>query len=419
MIHYIPKRQTVAFSRLHLSAGAAAKSPSSFVAAHNKSLLKLKQNVLEWNSSGTDLYAVGDSKEEIYSEFETTMKKLAGDLALPVKILPAGEKMKPKYHGLTVSRDITIPGANTLHPVCASENSRPDFTVMYFGLPVMIMELQSQCEYWKAIEQICLYLFDQFRYLRNISTTFKKWSGYLYAKAAQNHNKCSKRKVNGCVTCVDMKWNDEELAFEVTFKPLTFDEYKEDVKKHLQEQIELIDGLQRHAGDKIPPLQFGIPLSEESITFINTQFAAAISKIANRQADADNPNPKKPKLSLSLEQWPSLTSIIVADNDSVFKYIFSVAERERIRDLRELSEEIDVTDCQFLLPDPERFRISDKVFFRYPRLPAYPMSKEEVRECFHDYAKSVSEALSSMHDLLKYAHCDVRMDNIVFKEKGG
>ena len=126
-------------------------------------------------------------------------------------------------------------------------------------------------------------------------------------------------------------------------------------------------------------------------------------------------------MSLSLEQWPSLTSIIVADTDSVFKFIFSVVESETIRRLRKLSEKkkIDVSDCQFLLPDPEDFLISDKSFFWYPRLPAYPMSKEEVRECFHDYAKSVSEALSSMHDLLKYAHCDVRMENIVFKKKGG
>ena len=405
----LPKKRTVAFARPHPSAGAAAKSTSLFVATLNKSLLNIDDDLEEWNSSSIDLYAVGGSKEEIYSEFETTMKKLGGEIGLPVKIVPAGDPMNPEDRGLSVMRDRTIPGANTLHAVCASQKSRPDFTVTYCGMPVMIMELQSLGEYWHAIQQTCFYLFDHFRYVRNISTTLKEWSGYLYAKASE--------RVNGCVTRVDIKWNDEELAFKVTFEPLKLDEYKADLKKHLKKQI---NNLRPYEEAGIPPLLFGIPLSEESITFINEEIDAANSQIADRQADAHNPTAKKAKLLLPLEQWPSLTSIIVADKHWVFKYIFSVVEEKTIRDLRKLSEKkkIDVYDCQFLLPDPEDFLISDKSFFRYSRLPADPMSKEEVQECFPDYAKSVSEALSSMHDLLKYAHCDVRMENIVFKEKG-
>ena len=278
----LPKKRTVAFARLRPSAGT--ESTALFVATLNKSLLIIDDDLEEWNSSGIDLYAVGKSEEAIYSEFETTMKKRGGEIGLPVKIVPAGDKMNPKDRGLSVIRDKTIPGANTLHAVLASQKSRPDFTVTYCGMPVMIMELQSPCEYWHAIQQICFYLFDHFRYVPNISATFKEWSGYLYAKAAQDHNECSKKKVNGCVTRVDIKWLDEELAFEVTFEPLKLDEYKADMKKHLQKQI---DNLRSHKVAEMPPLLLGIPLSEESITFINTQIADAIHLDA-----ADNPNAK-------------------------------------------------------------------------------------------------------------------------------
>ena len=350
------------------------------------------------------LYAI--SKEKIYSEIEEMIKEFGREFGQDLTVTENTD-VDHNEVGLTVKKEGEIPGLRNLPAICASAKSKPDFVVIYCEVPVMVIELQSPCKFENAIRQTYLYVFDHLRLLRNISTTFKKWSGYLYAKPSKRHQ-CPEKEVNGCVTRVDIKWLDEELAFEVTFKPLKLDEYKANTKKHLKKQI---DDLRRHLGAEKPPLLFGIPLSEGSITFLNTKIAAAFSKTANP------PVPKK--LKTSLEQWPSLTSIIVADKDWVFKYIFSVVEEKTIRDLREFSEEIDVSDCQFLFPDPKRFRISDKAFFRYPRLPAYPMSKEEVRECFHDYAKSVSEALSSMHNLLKYAHCDVRMENIVFKEKEG
>ena len=202
--------------------------------------------------------------------------------------------------------------------------------------------------------------------------------------------------------------NDDKLAFELSFEPLKLDEYKADMKKHFEKQI---DDLRRHLGAEEPPLLFGIPLSEGSITFLNTNITAATSNTANP------PDPKK--LKTSFEQWPSLTSIIVSNKDLVFKYVFWETEENTLFRLKDISKDITVvspSDRQFLLPVDSKM-ISDKAFFMYPRLPAYPMSKEEVQECFPDYAKSVSEALSSMHNLLKYAHCDVRMENIVFQKK--
>ena len=117
---------------------------------------------------------------------------------------------------LSVKKEGEIPRLRNLPAICASEKSKPDFVVIYCEVPVMVIELQSPCKFENAIKQTYLYVFDHLRLLRNISTTFKTWSGYLYAKPSKRHN-CPEKEVKGCVIRVDIKWNDEELAFEVTF----------------------------------------------------------------------------------------------------------------------------------------------------------------------------------------------------------
>ena len=151
---------------------------------------------------GIDSYAI--SKKKIYSEIEEMIKEFGREFGQDVTVTENTENTDVDHNeiGLTVEKEGEIPRLRNLPAICASQKSRPDFVVIYCGVPVMVIELQSPPNFENAIRQTYLYVFDHLRLLRNISTTFKEWSGYLYAKPSN----CPEKEVDGCVTRVDIEW---------------------------------------------------------------------------------------------------------------------------------------------------------------------------------------------------------------------
>ena len=226
------------------------------------------------------------------------------------------------------------------------------------------------------------------------------------------------------MTRVEVTWIDEDLIFLLTYKPLSLDEYKEDIRKKLNEQVEDVKQLELTEKDWKLKLHCGIPLSEASLlhlaevlkcgSWIDYMKKKKSSESGEPSAQRHKPNEEDEADSVvKVEQWPSLSSIIVASNGHMYKHIIDPQEALKMAMIDDgLGRDSDL----YLLPI-KPVRLTPSLYFlKYPVL-EFPMTKAEVRKCFFHFAKGVSSALSSLHEDLFVAHLDVRLENVAFRRK--
>ena len=308
-----------------------------------------------------------------------------------------------------------IPGMEILGPIFVSEKSKPDVIVtLPNNLVPLVFEVQyPSSEYEDAIYLTGSYLLDNFRLLRNL-IQWKKWSAYLFPKPNEK----------GCVTRVDVTWIDKDLKFLLTYKPLSLGEYREDIRKKLNEQVEDVKQVESTEKDWKLKLHCGITLSEASL-----QHLAKVLKCGSwthymkkkKSSESGEPSAQRRKLNeedeaesvVQMEQWPSLSSIIIASNGHMYKHIIDPQEQSK------MMARIVGLGCDsdlYLLPIKHVLLTPSLSFLEYPVL-EFPMTKAEVRKCFFHFAKGVSSALSSLHEDLFVAHLDVRLENVAFRRK--
>ena len=302
-----------------------------------------------------------------------------------------------------------IPGMEILQPIFVSEKSKPDVIVtLPNNLVPLVFEVQYlSSEYEDAIYLTGSYLLDNFRLLRNL-IQWKKWSAYLFPKPNEP----------GCVTRVDVTWIDEDLKFLLTYKSLSLDEYREDIRKKLKEQVKDVKKVGLSEKDWKLKLHYGIPVSEASL-----QHLAEVLKCGSwihyeekksGEPSAQRRKPNEEDEADSVEQWPSLSSIIIAYNGHMYKHIIDPEEASKMTGFVGLGRDSDL----YLLPI-KPVRLTPSLYFlKYPVL-EFPMTKAEVRKCFFHFAKGVSSALSSLHRRCRVAHLDVRLENVAFRRIGG
>ena len=299
-----------------------------------------------------------------------------------------------------------IPGMEILGPIFVSEKSKPDVIVtLPNNLVPLLFEVQSHA-YEESIYQTASYLLDNFRLLRNL-IQWKEWSAYLFPKPNEE----------GCVTRVDVTWIDEDLKFLLTYEPLSLDEYREDIRKKLNEQVEDVKQVGLTEKDWKLKLHCGIPLSEASLQHLAEVLKCGSwidyeeKKSCEPSAQRHKPNEEDEADSVvKVEQWPSLSSIIVASNGHMYKHIIDPEERSKMAKFVNKGRDSDL--C--LLPIDFVDLTLSLSFLKYPVLD-FPMTKAEVRKCFFHFAKGVSVALSCLHRRRHVAHLDVRLENVAFR----
>eukprot|EP00118_Oscarella_pearsei_P008614 m.45427 g.45427 ORF g.45427 m.45427 type:complete len:500 (+) comp33594_c0_seq1:43-1542(+) len=259
-------------------------------------------------------------------------------------------------------------------PSLFSSRIKPDLTIRYKGLPLCLFEVDSS-PYHGTLNKTALVLLDHFCWLRNGNREIDEWKAFTFPKSGKK----------SCVTIVTVQWLHDELKFKISFKHLANEALDEEVYSVCQEAI---GKMLKEAPEEI---KHGIPLSSSSL----------------KEMGSDG----------NFSQLPSRCCIIACDYDKkiLLKFICDGSEYKMVHKLTRRMELLPNKSSlpSYLLPSGDQ-DVGEHLFFKFPLLLRH-MSQEQARECFRSFFESVSKAIQALHDDLKVAHLDIRLENICFR----
>ena len=248
----------------------------------------------------------------------------------------------------------------------SSSRIKPDASLFYGDIPLLLCEVHSSC-YVADICKCVISLVFQLRVLRLCDADIDSVCGFVFPNDDEET----------LVTMVEVKWNN--LVFKPNYTYL--------------KQESVID-------------KIGVVLKSQC-TFSKANYFMALSSKELSELEG------KLKCTSSLVQVESKFSILVRDDQYYYKLVPSVAERENLRQFREIYYISKANAVQFKylsLPIASLNVYSVSTFFQYESHPHHFETLTEVKECSVPFLTEALNALKELHDL-DYAHTDVILPN--------
>ncbi len=261
--------------------------------------------------------------------------------------------------------DKEVPQLAKLTPLFSSVKIRPDVGIYDLDVPLMMLEVHSS-PYNETLDKLAWDLLEQLRWLRNCDPKITEWSGFCFPKHG----------ADSCVSQMDITWDETEMNFAIDYVPVE----KSRVRKAIKDTH--CDLVKKHIFKVPDEILYGIPLSRLDMHFGTNAF-----------------------------QVPSNHSIVVSSDHCIYKMIPDPKEEANVMKL---------LFYKMGSPGPKRYSLPTSIvqfgsheFLVFPKL-LDPMSAVEVQKSFPSFVRSVVDAIEALHQELKLAHVDIRLDNICF-----
>ena len=252
-----------------------------------------------------------------------------------------------------------------LRPFTKSVTHRPDVTLLWRDLPLVLVEVQSST-YKAAVMKAIVGIVDQLRLLRNYDSELSKCIGFVFPAAEDKQ----------CVTKVTVEW--KELSCQISLSALTT---WSDVSVQVGEVITTSLTRGRCIQQERNPLKlFFMRLSESDCEFVGSEVGDTI-----------------------VYQVPSRHSIVLRGSSKFWKCI--VNQSELLSFLKSFHK----------LPSSYEHVVKSVGRLTLFGTPIYkdPLRKKEASDCLYSLVDKVGEELCNLHSK-GVAHLDVRLDNICF-----
>ncbi len=280
--------------------------------------------------------------------------------------------LKQKNVRCAVDEEIDLPDFKKMHMAIYSNWHKPDVAIYLqkFKLLILIVEVHScskKYSFGNTIRKIILGLIDVLRYYTNYDPNLTILKGFVFPKL----------DVNKCVVEVTVKFSN--LKFYYDLKQIAMDHVEESLNTVWGENIANIGNIKLSTIDRF---EFYIKLSENEMG----KFGGTVHK-----------------------QVPSNEAIMFLCSDYYYKFPVTKDDYKTIKFYAMATKE---KELQHFLKLEVMTGISG---YRYPAIKYDHLSPKEAHRCLGDFVLKVYEALTELH-ANGFQHCDVRLENICFKE---
>lgn len=273
--------------------------------------------------------------------------------------------------GRTVTdEEVSLANFKKMHITVYSAWHKPDVAIYLKGLLILILEVHScgkKASFANTIRKTILGLVDLLRYYSTFNQTVTSCKGLVVPKIGTA--KCA----------IEVTVEFQNFGFYYTLQEIPMDKFSETLKSVFQYNLSKFEEVKLLTIDKF---HFYIKLPMATME----KFGKDCEQVASKEA-----------IMFRADDYYYKIPVVQTDCLKLSYYcLFAPAHSE-------LDNFITLTS------------IPDISAFRYLKVPHNPLSMEEAKLCLGDFVIKTKQALKILHGAGLY-HCDVRLENICFKE---
>ena len=259
----------------------------------------------------------------------------------------------------------------------------PDVAVYTNDLPILLIEIISSGQVHATIRQLILKLIDCMRYIRiDKGKKISSMKGLVLPA------------IDGASFAVEVtvSWSPEQLSFYIECRFIPLDGVKNTI-------VEILKQNTQNLTNAVAP----------DLEFIDGCFYPLTSdEMLRLEANLRNKHPHFFSCQQSLQQLNSGPSwVFKFGNFIVKKFHTKNAEVLLREETLQLSRSLCV--CKTLVFNKKQH------LYVYEYLKP-PLKRNEALKCFTELINGICEAVFELHNVLKCAHCDIRLENVCFKK---